>query len=209
MQTIDLNNTASDSNKDSFWGRQFQKEATKEQKTFDWIFGVILPVLCFSADPAIFKTSELWGSDAYPAVVKPFAYLLSFVSIMALIATLIRGAKLRSLNGLLSGLFFVGGVISLGVGIIMLPISLLGLAIFISVLGFTPFLTAAVYLRNAYRSLDCAKPVFKRRVLIRTVVLTALFSLITPAVINIEIDRSLKRLSSGNSGTIRKEAQLL
>ncbi len=193
----------------TFWRRQFQKGVTNKQKVFDWIFGVILPVLCFSADPAIFKTSELWGSSAYLAVLKPFAYLLSFVSIMALMASLIWGAKLRALNGPLAGLFFVGGIISFGVGIIILPVTIAGLIIFIGVLGFVPFLSSAVYLVHAFRSLDRAKPVFERAVLIRTIVITGLFSLITPAVINLEIEHSLARLRSGSYETIQHETELL
>lgn len=55
---------------------------------FDWIFGVILPVICVAADPIVFRLS---GAMLYE--YKPFAYALSFVSIMALMAFMLFGKK--------------------------------------------------------------------------------------------------------------------
>src|SRR5215467_10779528 len=36
-----------------FWKRQFQQEATKAQKRFDWMFGVVMPAVCFYFDPIV------------------------------------------------------------------------------------------------------------------------------------------------------------
>jgi hypothetical protein len=115
-----------------FWQRQFQFEITYKQKVFDWIFGVILPVICFTFDPIVFKTNM---RDPFLGEYKPFAYLLSFTSILAMMAWLIWGEKLKGLSGILSGLFAVGGVISLGIGIILFPFSLIGLVLIIGALG--------------------------------------------------------------------------
>lgn len=195
--------------KETFWRRQFQKEATESQKKFDWIFGIILPVACFAFDPAIFKTSDLWGSNAYLGSIKPFAYLLSFLSVMTLMAFMIWGVKLKWLNAFLAGFFFIGGLVSLGIGVVLLPISLLGLIILIGALGFTPLFTAFVYLRNAVRSYKFAKSHLNKRVLIQTAILAALFGSITPAVINFEIDKTLSEIKTGDSQTIRANADYL
>ncbi len=151
MQQLGLNNL-SNPPKIGFWKRQFETPANSKQKTYDWIFGVFLPVICFAFDPIVFKGGI--GGAAMFANYKPFAYLLSFACIMAMAAWLIWGEKLKWLNGFLAGLFFLGGVISLGVGIVLFPFSFVGLIILIGALGFTPLLTAVIYLRNAFRALD-------------------------------------------------------
>ena len=42
-----------------FWKRQFRASATGAQKVFDWLFGVILPVVCCLLDPLVFKGAFL------------------------------------------------------------------------------------------------------------------------------------------------------
>jgi hypothetical protein len=92
MQRLRLYEDAIILPKIGFWRRQFQTEATKSQKKFDWAFGVILPVICFVFDPVVFKGGGF--GVAFLGAFKPFAYLLSFVSVMAMSAWLIWGAKL-------------------------------------------------------------------------------------------------------------------
>lgn len=193
--------------KKPFWRRQFQKETTHSQKIFDWIFGVIMPVICFAFDPAVFK-GGIVGS-AFLGKYKPFAYILSFVSVMAMSAFLIWGRKLKWINGFLAGFFAIGGFISLIIGIVLLPISLFGLIILIGALGFTPLCSSLVFLRNSLRAFHFAQPHFQRKVLIRSAILAGLFGLITPAVINFEIQNLLNKMKNGDVQTIRKNSQYL
>jgi len=190
--------------KKGFWRRQFQKEATESQRRFDWIFGVVLPVVCFVADPIVFRNG--FAGAAFLGAFKPFAYVLSFVSVMAMAAWLIWGAKLKWLNGFLAVLFAVGGVISLAVGIVLLPLSLLGMFIIIGLLGFTPLLTSIVFLRNAVRSFHASKPFLERGVLINSFVLSAVFSVCLPTVLNIQIKRALDAMRDGDAQTVRAQA---
>ena len=44
-----------DQPKPGFWRRQFGDEITLNQKRGDWIFGVILPLVCFYFDPIRFS----------------------------------------------------------------------------------------------------------------------------------------------------------
>ncbi|HEX8247497.1 MAG TPA: hypothetical protein VF599_04875 [Pyrinomonadaceae bacterium] len=190
-----------------FRRQQFQKEATESQRNFDWIFGVVLPVICFALDPIVFKSG--FGEPSLLGDLKPFAYALSFVSVMAMAAWLIWGARLKWMNAFLAGLFAVGGLISLVVGIILLPFSLLGLFFLIGILGFTPLFTSIVFLRNAIRAFDTAKPFLERGVLLNSFMLSAIFSLCLPAVLNIQIKSALDEIRHGDAQTVRAQAAKL
>src|SRR4051794_30413679 len=93
-----------------FWETYLQKAANKTSTKFDWIFGVLLPVICFFADPIVFKNGIDFsgGGEAFLSDYRPFAYLLSFMSIMAMLAWLIWGEKLKGLSILVSGILAAG-----------------------------------------------------------------------------------------------------
>jgi hypothetical protein len=190
-----------------FWRRQFQKESTESQRRFDWIFGVVLPVICFAFDPIVFKSG--FGESPFLGVFKPFAYVLSFVSVMAMSAWLVWGAKLKWLNAFLAGLFAVGGVISLAVGIVLSPFSLIGLIFLIGILGFTPLFTSIVFLRNAVRAFHAAKPFLEKGVLINSLMLSAVLSFTLPTVLNIQIERALDEMRHGDAQAVRAQARNL
>lgn len=193
---------------EGFWRRQFQQHSTKAQRKFDWLFGVILPVICFAFDPIVFRGLGM-GKGALLGDYKPFAYLLSFPLIMAMAAWLIWGGKLKWLNGFLGGLFLVGGVISLGIGIFLIPFSLLGLIILIGILGFTPLFSSVVYLRNALRAFRASKPFYAKKILTYSAVLGGIFSLVVPYVINAEIKKTLDGMIGGDVQTIHTNANRL
>src|SRR5260221_14757198 len=149
MQSRDISKRYDESVGSNFWRRQFRKESTSEQRVFDSIFGIIVPLFCAVADPAIFKGSLI--GDAFLGAYKPFAYILGLASVVALGIWLSIGRRSRLLSCLFSGLFLAGAIFSLAVGIILIPLSVVGLAIGIGVLGFAPFLSAFVYARNTVR----------------------------------------------------------
>lgn len=207
MTKIELNEEKDEQPK-GFWRRQFQTKSTEAQRTFDWLFGVIFPVVCFVFDPTVFKGGGGLGG-AFLGHIKPFAYVLSFVSVMAMAAWLIWGDKLKWVNGFLAGLFAVGGIISFGIGIVLLPYSLLGLFVLIGILGFTPLLTAIVFSRNALRTFNSAKPFLEMKTLIHAFALSAILSAVVPYILNVEIKNSLDKIAQGDAATIRAEAQYL
>lgn len=167
--------------KEGFWWRQFQTEATKKQKIFDWIFGVVLPVACCFFDPIIFK-GAMSHRGAALGEYKPFAYLLSFTSIILMMLFLLYGRKLMWFNALLVGIFIIGSAISLLIGIIIFPLSLFGLIIIIGALGFTPLLSAFVYFRNAIRAIDFAQLSINGYLLLNLTAVSAIFSFVVPYV---------------------------
>ena len=66
-----------------------------------------------------------------------------------------RGAGL--LHGILAGALMTAAYLAAAIGIAILPMSIIGLVFIVGILGFTPFLTAFVYGRNAIAALRSAK----------------------------------------------------
>ncbi len=137
----------------AFWCRQFSIETTRAQKWSDVIFGVLLPVLCLAFDPIVFKGSAIDPYLPSPlARYRVFAYLGITLGILALAVWLAFGERIEKGNGFFAGVFLCGTVFSLWIGIVLLPYSLLGLIAYgLGLLGFTPFVTALIYFRNAVR----------------------------------------------------------
>src|SRR5215510_1386506 len=81
-----------------FWKRQFQQEPTKAQLRFDWIFGVVLPVICFYFDPVVFVNKI--GPEPLLGQYKVEFYLFTYVSIMAMTAWLLWRERLRLLSSI-------------------------------------------------------------------------------------------------------------
>ena len=214
MQQLGLNNAVNQSNnaatppKIGYWKRQFQVQGNSKQKVYDWIFGVILPVICFAFDPIVFKGNG-FGGTAFFSNYKPFAYLLSFACVMAMAAWLIFGEKLKWLNGFLAGLFFFGGLISLAVGIVLFPFSVMGLIVLIGALGFTPLFTAVIFLRNAFRALHASKGFLAKEVRIYAFAFGLIFSASLTWTINSEIKKSLRWIEIGNPQIAYDESRKL
>jgi hypothetical protein len=129
-----------------FFARQFSHVATGEQRLFDVIFAIIAPILCVACDPVVFKGErfgrpifQAWSAGAYCAIA---------IGLIALTIWLTT----RRPAALLSGLLSAGALFAMGVGIVLLPVSVLGLYVLIGVLGFTPLLTAFSFWRNAVRA---------------------------------------------------------
>lgn len=167
-----------------FWRRQFRPEVTGGQKKFDWTFGVVLPVICIFFDPVVFESK--FHSAGLLAGIKPFAYLLSFMAIMATMAWLLWGEKLRWLGACLSGLFAVSSLTALAIGIFLLPFSLFGLLFFfLGALGFTPLFSAFVFLRNSVRAFSAAKLSADKAVAKNIFALAAFASAVIPYLFNL------------------------
>jgi hypothetical protein len=134
-----------------FWRRQFAPEITRPQLVFDVIFGAIGPILCFVFDPIVFHSGFL-GAPLFPAY-QPIVYLFSGFEIVLLSFWLIMGPGSELWNAMFGAALLCGGLFCLAIGCILLPFSAMGLILGIGLFGFTPFLTALVYLRNGSRAL--------------------------------------------------------
>lgn len=214
MQTLGLNNQTNlpqnnllNASKVGFWKRQFQMQTTYKQNVWDWIFGVIMPLICFIFDPIVFKGG--FGGGALFGSYRPFAYVLCGACILTMSVWLVWREKLRWLSGFIAGLFFLGGAISLCVGIILFPFSLLGLFFLIGALGFTPLFTAVIYLRNAFRALHTSKMFLAREIRYYAFGFGIVFSVSLAWTINAQIKNSLENMIKGDAQTVYAEARKL
>jgi hypothetical protein len=126
----------------SFWGKQIPPRPTAGQIAFDLAFGIALPVICLYFDPFVLQADigePLLGRYAVSARVAISLGLLSLSAWM-----LIRWPP-----ALMAGLLAGGAIFATLLGLVLLPFSIMGLLMFIGVLGFSPFVTAFVFWRNA------------------------------------------------------------
>ena len=131
--------------------RQSRPPTTTGQTVFDVLFGVLAPILCFVFDPGILKSGGFgFGQRAgiFPDY-QGFVYLVSGIEILLLIVWLAWGRRLQPAHSLAGGALMAGAIFSGLIGLVLLPFTLMGLALGIGIFGFIPFLTALVYLRNA------------------------------------------------------------
>ena len=145
------------SGKWSFWRRQFGGRVTVPQLTYDFMFGIILPVLCFIFDPIVFSGRGFVTGIVPLAQYKSLVYLFSALSIVTLGGWLLAYRAVKAAGGIIAGILLSGAACSLLIGILILPLSLIGLMIIIGILGFIPFFTAFVYLRNGIRAMRSAE----------------------------------------------------
>jgi hypothetical protein len=168
--------------KKDFWGNQYSEEITPKQKWFDVIFGIIAPTLCLIFDPIVFR--RVYGS--YLNNIQIFAYISIGFGIITLTIWLSMKRIPVPLVGIISGMFFAGAFLALALGIAMLPLSLLGLLLIVGIFGFTPFLTAFVFLRNAVRSFRKVQSRMNKGLLVGTMLFGIAFVIGIPITINMK-----------------------
>ena len=184
---------ANNETKESFWTRQFSSTITTQQLSYDVIFGIVMPILCFIFDPAIF-TNDGFGLAIFPlAQYKWFVYLFSALSIFSLAVWLLAYRAAKSAGGIVAG--FIAGILLAGaacsfvIGCAILPLTLFGLMFLIGVLGLTPFFTAFVYLRNGVRALKLAEPNARHPKLVGSLLSGVLIVTAAPYVAHVGLNR--------------------
>lgn len=166
--------------------RQFSELASRGQKSFDWTFGVGLPIVCIAADPIVFRN---WAasdpSDVLLFKYKIFCYVLSATSILAMAAWLLWGSKLGELRPFLGGLFLVAAMISTLVGVAIAPFSAIGIVFYgLGLLGFVPLFSGFVFLRNSLRALESSAEDMPLRYVVRAAMLAVIYAIVVPYVLN-------------------------
>lgn len=137
-----------------YWVRQFTPPATRRQRVFDVIFGLVMPVVCMIFDPIVFKGSGLFSDEGMFSELRWFAYTGLAVELIALGIWLQYGEQLSRGRDVVGGTLLGGAIVAALIGMTIFPLSLIGiLFILVGTLGFTPFLTSLVLARNAARAL--------------------------------------------------------
>jgi len=175
--------------KQGFWRRQFAGNITIPQLAYDMVFGIVMPILCFIFDPIVFSGRGVMAGFVPLSQYRLLVYLFSTVSIVVLAVWLLAYRSLKSFGGIVAGVLLTGAVCSLVIGILILPLSLIGLMFIIGILGFTPFFTAFVYLRNGIRAMKLAEPLVSHSKLVSTLLLGAFLVVAVPYSSNTGVNR--------------------
>src|SRR5262249_23233795 len=151
----------------------------------------------------IIRRGNLAGLVEVPlASYRVFIYGFSAIAIPALVVGMAFGRRLRLSAGVLAGLCFAAAVCCLAIGLAILPLSILGLFIVIGVLGFVPFVTALVYLRNGVRLWQQAREKVATRSLAAITAVVFVIALGGPVVVRWQANRTalsaLDQLRTGN-----------
>ncbi|MCA1635520.1 MAG: hypothetical protein LC802_17965 [Acidobacteria bacterium] len=141
----------------AFMRRQFDAAATPSQTKFDLLFGVALPIVCFYFDPFVFRGFGGGSSDGLLESFQAFTYIIAALEIVTLLLWLVARGRLGEWATAAGGVLLAGALFCCAVGLVLLPFSLIGLLLLIGTLGFTPFLTGFVYLRNGARAARLAR----------------------------------------------------
>ncbi len=165
----------------TFVERQFFHPPTIIQNNFDVALGVIMPILCFYFDPGILRNSSLGiGLPIRQASVS--IYILSALAIPTLVLWLWLGPRLKHWSGFVGGVLLAGAILSFTIGVVIFPLTFIGLIMLVGVLGFVPFLTAFVYLRNGLRAIAQANLTLPRFQLVGSVLLGAVLAIGIPVI---------------------------
>jgi len=143
----------------NFWKRQFSPDVTTKQFIFDIVFGIFAPLLCLIFDPFVFRYNSFLGSPLVEYRV--FAYLGIILGTITLTCWLTFNHHIGlKWKGFFAGILLFGAIFASIGGIVLLPFSLLGLLAYgIGLLGFIPFITGFVFLRNGVRAIRYQKQV--------------------------------------------------
>ena len=183
-----------------FWRRQFNDSVTKNQMKFDIIFGIVMPILCLVFDPIVFK--GILGAHAHLDQYRIFFYGAIGIQIPALGLWLALGRRLGPLLGFVAGTLLAGALISLAVGIAILPLSLGGLRVLmIGSLGFIPFFTAFTFFRNFRRACICAMARIPISLVLSSMIVAVAIALGGSATANLHVSRLVQQVIDGDSET--------
>ena len=185
-------------NKEGFWRRQFSLSRTTPQLIFDVTFGVLMPIICFYLDPSVIggRTSRIirmpltnYSFLGWDVLV----YTLSILAILSLSLWLTIGHRAKSSGGVFGGILLTGAAASFVIGLVILPLTLIGLLFIIGILGFVPFITAFVYLRNGVKAIRRGSPALSRSALIGAILSSAVVISALPVVAQWEISHLVVR----------------
>jgi hypothetical protein len=119
--------------------------------------GITAPIICFALKPFLLGDDFELPGLRFISIFWIFGYGVIGLGIATLALWLWRGARLGPWCGLVSGVLFACALFAGGLGLVLLPFSLIGLFVIIGVLGFVPFLTAAIFADNAIRAFRQAR----------------------------------------------------
>jgi hypothetical protein len=140
--------------------RLFPKDLPRQRMYFDFVWGMVMPVVCLVFDPLVFKQGDfrddplLWIDDQGAAKLQIgkhayYAWPLLAGEIVTLGAVLVYGKKLRPVAPVLAGVLSVGFLVALSLGVLLSPLAAFATLLYgIGLLGFTPMFTCWAFFRR-------------------------------------------------------------
>jgi hypothetical protein len=180
-----------------FWRRECPAMLTRRQSLFDVIFGILLPLFCFYFDFGLVRSSgELlhWQLIQFSGL-GPWIYALSGLVILTLILWLAVENQINSIvRAGLSGVLFAGGIVSTAIGVmISLPFIAFGAFFLVVLVGFVPFFTGFVYVRNGLRALGIFNFEVNRVPRIAIAVFSLFIAFGVPSVVQWKVSASINQ----------------
>jgi hypothetical protein len=137
-----------------FW--RVSPGATRARRVFsDLLAGALMPIICVFFDPGILRETQLGAAVIMldPGFLRGtdlgiILVLAILVQVAVLLAWQLMPRGLPSISAFFAGSLSVGFAVAAGIGIYILPMTLIGLLLIVGLLGTMPFMTAIVYLRN-------------------------------------------------------------
>lgn len=170
-----------------------------------WL-GIVGPLACLAVDPCVFK----WGDEHGPFLGEYRTFCYSFIGLemLTLAAWRIARGRLGPWCGLVASILLVGSAFAALIGVMLLPLTLLGLLAGIGLLGLIPFLTARAYLRNAALAMEAARA----RLGHRTFVFLPMFGMVIavgfPAFADLGVrwgwEAAVRDVAAGDPSAIRR-----
>src|SRR5271170_1865749 len=105
-----------------FWLRQFPIPATAVLRRFDLLLGIAAPVACVIFDPTVFTATGIAGSGILYHQ-RLFGYFFSVLGLSSLAYYLVS----RRPSAVLSGILFACAGFSFALGVVLLPMTALGI----------------------------------------------------------------------------------
>ncbi|MBD0372738.1 MAG: hypothetical protein ICV60_17975 [Pyrinomonadaceae bacterium] len=185
----------------SFLRRQLQPQESVKRTVFDVTFGIALPILCFIFDPIVFRS--FFGGEPFLGKLQFLAYTIALIEISTLALWLSAGKLLREHALAIGGFLYAGALVSFLIGVVLFPLSLLGIMFFgIGLFGFIPFLTALVFWRNGRRAVNLHQEGASRRRKLAAFALGLTFVLGFPLAMHLRLrslaHESLQKILTGD-----------
>lgn len=179
-----------------------QRPLTAGQITFDVVFGVALPVVCLVADPGIFRSGGLMTPMLGGYAAAAYALILPAMGVLAAWLAWRKGALF------LAGPLLVCGAVALGIGVVLLPLSLALSLVGIGLLGLVPLGTAVTFLRNGVRAFRAARASHSPPLLWGTATVLGVAAILLPLAAQASVNRRARAvLEAALIGDTKGEAE--
>jgi hypothetical protein len=142
------------------------------------------------ADPGVLRVG-IFGAGGPFSQHRLFIYSIAVIVGAALSARLILGDRLRPYSGFVAGILMGGSACSFVLGILMLPMALIGLIFIVGILGFSPIIAGFVYMRNGIRSFREAAIISNEVPLAASFLLGAMLALGGPVILEETVSKSV------------------